>query len=178
MPDTIIDDETLPPVNDVTFTEEEAEKIFQVRLMIGDSPSSPFSPLFEDEEIAQFLKMNNWNVRRATRMAAIAASMNFAQMVYRERTGDIEVWNNVSIQYLKALDNIINENTVNGLGILVPYFGGIDWCTTEGYKRDPRNVRSPLAKISDCSAEYSQRDKVILIKIEDEGETDNGYIIT
>ena len=37
---------------------------------------------------------------------AIAAAMQFAQMTYRERTGDIEVWNNVSIQYQKALQDL------------------------------------------------------------------------
>lgn len=164
----------------MAWTEEEQKKIMQVRLMIGDSPGSPFYPLFEDEEIAQFLDMNNWNVRRATRMAAIAASMNFSQMVYRERTGDIEVWNNVSIQYLKALDNIINENTLNGLGVLVPYFGGIDWCTVEKYKHDPRNVRSDLVKINEpnCMSSYISGSKRILIQVENaEGEVWNGQAV-
>lgn len=147
------------------YTPEEEKKIAMVRLMIGDSPGSPFYPLFEDEEIASFLEMNSWNVRRATRMAAIAASMNFAQMVYRERTGDIEVWNNVSIQYQKALENIISENTVSSFGTLRPYFGGIDWCTVQDYKNDPDNVRSPLATITDCDSRYLDERGVILIEL-------------
>lgn len=131
-----------------TYTPEEEEKIYQVRLLIADSPSSPFYPLFDDDEIASFLKMNGWNVRRASRQAAIAASMNFSQMVYRERTGDIEVWNNVSIQYLKALENVIKGN-VEDFGALRPYFGGVDACRVRAYENDPRNVRSPLVKMDE-----------------------------
>lgn len=158
----------------IDFTDDEARKILQVRLMIGDSPGSPFYPLFEDEEIAQFLEMNNWNVRRATRMAAIAASMNFSQMVYRERTGDIEVWNNVSLQYLKALENIINEKTVSAFGTLVPYFGGIDWCVVEKYRTDPENVRSPLAKLGESS--YDPMSGTILINVIKEGDNNVNYV--
>lgn len=158
------------------YTPEELEKIRQVRLMIGDSPGSPFYPLFDDDEIAQFLIMNNWNVRRATRMAAIAASMNFAQMVYRERTGDIEVWNNVSLQYLKALDNIIDEGSAANLGALRPYFGGIDWCTVKKYENDPNNVRSPLATVRECSSTYIPATGVILMTVVQEEDVNHGYI--
>lgn len=164
----------------MAWTEEEQKKIMQVRLLIGDSPGSPFYPLFEDEEIATFLEMNKWNVKKATRMAAISASLNFSQMVYRERTGDIEVWNNVSLQYQKALENIINENAINGLGVLVPYFGGIDWCTTEKYKHDPRNVRSDLVKINEpyCSSSYISGSKRILISVTNtEGDVWNGQAV-
>ena len=113
--------------------------------MIGDTPTSPFYPLFQDEEIAELLDMNNWKLRPATRMAAIAASMQFAQFTYRERSGDIEVWNNISIQYQKALNNLINESSTAALPDgLKPYFGGIDWETVHSYNEDPNNVRSPL----------------------------------
>lgn len=127
------------------YTSEEELAIYQVRLMVGDTPTSPFYPLFQDEEIAQFLVMNGGRVRPAIRMAAIAASMQFAQFTYRERTGDIEVWNNISIQYQKALENLINESSTAALPDgLKPYFGGIDWQIVNGYNADPNNVRSPL----------------------------------
>lgn len=127
------------------LTEEQELKVYQVRIMIGDIPSSPFYPLFQDEEIAQLLDMNGWRVRPAIRMAAIAASMQFAQFTYRERSGDIEVWNNVSIQYQKALENLINESSTAALPDgLKPYFGGISWEVVSAYNSDPDNVRSPL----------------------------------
>lgn len=163
-----------------TYTPEEEEKIYQVRLLIGDSPSSPFYPLFDDDEIAMFLKMNSWNVRKASRQAAIAASMNFSQMVYRERTGDIEVWNNVSIQYLKALENII-KGSVDDYGTLRPYFGGIDWCTVNKYNTDPNNIRSPLTQINQskcCSTEWDGRGLRILMHLESpDGEEWDGQAV-
>lgn len=163
-----------------TYTPEEIEKIKLVRLNIGDSPSSPFYPLFDDDEIASFLKMNGWNVRRASRQAAIAASMNFSQTVYRERTGDIEVWNNVSIQYLKALENII-KGSVDDYGTLRPYFGGIDWCTVNKYNTDPNNVRSPLTQINQskcCSTEWDGRGLRILMHLESpDGEEWDGQAV-
>lgn len=162
-----------------TYTPEQLEKIYQVRLLIADSPSSPFYPLFDDDEIASFLKMNGWNVRRASRQAAIAASMNFSQMVYRERTGDIEVWNNVSIQYLKALENVIKGN-VEDFGALRPYFGGVDACTVTANENDPRNVRSPLVQINtqDCGCPLDGKAKRVMIHVEKpDGEEWNGEAI-
>lgn len=80
-----------------------------VRLLIGDVPSSPFYQLFTDEEIQQFLDLNNQNVFAAARMAAISASFQLAGWSTRERTGDLEVWSSLSTQYLKALDYLINN---------------------------------------------------------------------
>jgi len=89
--------------------------IEQVRLLIGDVPSSPFYQLFSDEEIQQFLDMNNGNVYSAARLAAISASFQLAGWSTRERTGDIEVWSSLSTQYLKSLDYFINNP-----GTLIP----------------------------------------------------------
>lgn len=127
------------------FNDEQDTQILQVRLMIGDTPTSPFYPLFQDEEIAQFLDMNGWRVRPAMRMAAIAANMQFAQFTYRERSGDIEVWNNVSLQYQKALQNIIDESSTAQLPDgMMPYFGGISWSVVDSYNANPDNARSSL----------------------------------
>lgn len=164
----------------MAWTDEEKKKIMQVRLLIGDSPGSPFYPLFEDEEIASFLEMNKWDVKRSTRMAAIAASMNFSQMVYRERTGDIEVWNNVSIQYQKALEAII-KGSINDFGVLRPYFGGVDWCTVESNKNNPEVVRSPLVKINEknpCNPQWDANSRRLLIHVENpNGEVWDGQLI-
>jgi hypothetical protein len=129
----------------IPSTEEQETLIYQVRLMIADTPTSPFYPLFQDEEVAQFLSMNGWRLRPAIRMAAIAASMQFAQYTYRERSGDIEVWNNISIQYQKALQNLISESGTAALPDgMMPYFGGISWATVNEINSNTDNVRSPL----------------------------------
>lgn len=81
----------------------------QVRILIGDVPSSPFYQLFTDEELQGFLDMANQDVFYAARLAAISASFQLAGWSTRERTGDIEVWSSLSTQYLKALDYLINN---------------------------------------------------------------------
>ena len=84
-----------------------------VRLLIGDTPTSPFYQIFSDDEIQQFLDANSGNVRQASRMAAIAASMQLAGWTSRERTADIEVWikNSLEGEY-KQLPLLI-ENKIN-----------------------------------------------------------------
>ena len=174
--DTDIDDNDDP----LGYTPGQIEAIKLVRLNIGDSAGSPFHPLFEDDEIASILEYNKWNVRKATRQMAIAASMNFSQMVYRERTGDIEVWNNVSIQYQKALENIIN-GSIDDYGTLRPYFGGIDWCTVNTNNLNPANVRSPLTQINEqsgCFSRWDRNAKRVLIHMEKpDGEVWDGQAI-
>lgn len=81
----------------------------QVNLLIGNTPSNPFYPIFSDEEIQQFLDMTNQNVYQAARMAAIAASMTIAGYNTREETGDILVWNDYAKNYLAALANFIKN---------------------------------------------------------------------
>lgn len=133
------------PDENGNYTEQELKKIAFVRLMIGDTPTSPFYPIFEDDEIASVLENYNWDVKKAIRSMAIAASMQFSQMTYRERTGDIEVWNNVSLQYQKALQDLINDNSIGSLGTgLMPYFGGISWCEVGKINSNPDQVRSAL----------------------------------
>ena len=90
----------------------------QVRLLIGDVPSSPFYQLFTDEELQAFLDMTNQDVFAAARLAAISASFQLAGWSTRERTGDIEVWSSLSTQYLKALDYLIkNPDTAIPAGL-------------------------------------------------------------
>ena len=122
-----------------------------VRLLIGDTPTSPFYQLFTDEEIQQFLDLNGGSVRQAARMAAIAASMQLAGWTTRERTGDIEVWSSLSTQYLKALENLINDSSAGNLpNGLMPYASGISWEDFCANNANPDNIRSPLTKIKMC----------------------------
>lgn len=114
--------------------------IEQVRLLIGDVPSSPFYQLFTDEEIQQFLDMNNGNVYAAARLAAISASFQLSGWSTRERTGDIEVWSSLSTQYLKSLDYFINNP-----GTLIPA-GLFPWSASMG-------SCSPLLNIEVCDGD-------------------------
>lgn len=81
----------------------------QVNLLIMNVPSNPFYPIFSDEEIQQFLDLNNQNVYAAAKMAAISASFAIAGYNTREQTGDLMVWNDYGKNYLAALANFINN---------------------------------------------------------------------
>lgn len=129
----------------MAFTPEQEKKIYLARLYIADTETSPFYQIFTDEEIGSILEYRDWNLQKAIRDLAIAASMQFAQMTYRERTGDIEVWNNVSLQYQKALQDLINDNNILSLGNgIKPYFGGISWCEAQKINGNPDQLRSGL----------------------------------
>ena len=129
----------------MAFTLEQQKKIDLVRIYIGDTETSPFYPVLTDEEIGSILEYRGWDVKKGIRDSAISASMQFAQMTYRERTGDIEVWNNVSLQYQKALQDLINDKSITTLDIgLMPYFGGISWCKVGEINSNSDQVRSSL----------------------------------
>lgn len=122
----------------------------QVRLLIGDTPTSPFYQLFTDDEIQFFLDQNNGNVQLAARMAAISASFQLAGWSTRERTGDIEVWSSLSTQYLAALKNVIDNPIINLPNGMMPYAGGISWADICANNSNPDNVRNPLTQIKTC----------------------------
>ena len=88
------------------YTEED---IYIVRLLIGDTPQSVFYPLLEDADIVALLTLEDGNVLRAARRAAITAAFLMSTQNYRERCSDIEVWNNASIEYRKVLEAFIKE---------------------------------------------------------------------
>lgn len=127
--------------------------IESVRLLIGDIPGSPFYPLYTDEQIQEFLDLSNGNIQQAARLAAISASFILAGWSTRERTGDLEVWNSLSTQYLKALDNVINNPILELPNGMMPYAGGISWADVCANKRNPDNVRNPLTKIKTCDCD-------------------------
>jgi len=127
--------------------------IQQVRILIGDVPTSPFYQLFTDDEIQFFLDQNNGNVQLAARMAAISASFQLAGWSTRERTGDIEVWSSLSTQYLKALGNLIDNPIVNLPNGMMPWAGGISWADVCDNNHNPDNVRPKLSQIKTCDCD-------------------------
>lgn len=129
------------------------DPILAVRLLIGDVPTSPFYQLFSDEEIQFFLDQNNQNIQLAARMAAIAASFQLAGWNTRERVGDEEIWNSLSTQYLKALQNVIDNPIINLPNGMMPWAGGISWADVCANNANPDNVRSPLTQIKTCDCD-------------------------
>lgn len=134
------------------MTEEQLNKIKLLRLLVGDTERSPFYPLLDDDEYAAILEVNNWNVEKAMIAAATTLTFIFATYNTRERTGDIEVWNNVSTEYRLALESLLNKPIHSGLlpDLLVPYAAGVSKKEVCGYFSDPDVIRSPLVQISPC----------------------------
>lgn len=105
------------------------EKIALIRILIGDVETSPFYPLFTNQELQKLLSLNNGDLYKTARMAAISASMQLSGWSTKERTADIEVWNSVSTSYLKALDYFIKNPDISIPGGLFPWFGSKDSCS-------------------------------------------------
>lgn len=125
--------------------------IEQVRLLIGLGTNSPFADFLTDDEIQWFLDYNDGRVIDAARMAAISLSMQLTGVPSRERVGDIDVWNNISTAYIKALDNFIKDSSAKTLpNGLMPYAAGISWVDMKANDNNPDNVRSRLIQIRLC----------------------------
>lgn len=125
--------------------------IEQVRLLIGLGTNSPFADFLTDDEIQWFLDYNDGRVIDAARMAAISLSMQLTGVPSRERVGDIDVWNNISTAYIKALDNFIKDSSAKTLpNGLMPYAAGISWVDMKANDNNPDNVRNRLTQIRLC----------------------------
>lgn len=141
-----------------------------VRLLIGDNITSPFYPILSDDQIDYFLTFNNGNVRQAARQAAVSASMTIAWVPTREKTGDIEVWNDYAKQYQIALAGFISENpnTYLSSGIM-PYAAGISWSDIISNRSDPDVCVSPLTTINDSycnNSPYSESSPLVITIVE------------
>lgn len=120
-----------------------------VRLKIGDTETSPFYPLLSDEEIQYFLDANGGNVTTASVEAAYACLMQVIAIPVREKSGEIEVWNNISKEYINALKLIISSTpaVIFGSGIM-PYAAGISWEDIRANVSNADNVIPKLVQVS------------------------------
>lgn len=126
------------------------DKIALVRLLIGDVPSSPFYPLFADEDIESFLNLVGGDVRQAARYAAISGSMQLAGFSTRERTGNIEVWNDLSKNYLVALEMFLQNQDKEIPSGLMPWLAGQSKKELCGIKSNPDYLEPKLTNIFTC----------------------------
>lgn len=143
-------------VNDPT-PQEITEMILLVRTLIGDLPQSIFYPLLSDAEIESLLRLEKWDVKRAARRAAISAAFYLTGWSTREKSGDIEVWNDAASQYQKVLSAFLDESNANSLPYdLTPYAAGISVADICASNNDPDKARSPLARITPCLAWWTR----------------------
>lgn len=138
-------------------TPEEQAKIDLLRIMLGDTPSSVFYPILMDSEYAVLLAANGWDVNRSARQAAFSILFYLTQTTYRERTGDIEVWNSAGIEYRKALNDYLSSGKNVLPEDLIPWVAGANELDVIKYQRG--TVRSPLAQIGVCANWWTRVDR-------------------
>lgn len=140
----------------IEITPEQQETINYLRIILGDIPISAFYPILTDEEYYKVLERNNWNVKKAARQLAFSILFYLTQVNYRERAGDIEVWNNASIEYRKALQSFLDDDRNQIPTDLVPWVAGASWEDICKRINNRDWARSPLAQISLCTDWYTR----------------------
>lgn len=118
-----------------------------VRLYIGDTENSAFYPKISDEEIEYFIELSDGNLQKAARLSARAVLAYVAGIPIRERTGQIEVWNNISSNYPAIFNDIVSTPVDVLLSGVRPWSAGLSPCD-----------RNPLSEIFDpCESPYKPK---------------------
>lgn len=132
--------------------------IEQVRLTVGDY--SEDMQILPDETYQWFLDKNENNVNRSALEAARCILMELTKIPTRERTGNIEVWNEWANAYRKALLEMI-RNPALFLSVPVPYAGGISKSDMRTNDANNDNVRPVIYRgIQDGIRPWNQHNKI------------------
>lgn len=121
-----------------------------VRLLIGDTKTSPFYPVFSDDEYEMAIKRNNRDLRTAAISLAISASFQLSSWNTRERTGSIEVWSSLGTNYLKALQFFVDNEGKRIPSGLMPWLAGTDIREACEIRSDPNYPKNALTNIYIC----------------------------
>ena len=114
--------------------------IEEVRLLTGDFGDPQ---ILTDEDYQYFLDKYDGNARRASLDAARAILFYLARWPTRERTGDIEVWNDWANAYRKALEAFIKDPNFN-VPNAIAYAGGTSKADMRSNDANNDNVRQQI----------------------------------
>ena len=138
------------------------DKISLVRILVGDTTGSIFYPMVSDGEIITMLNFEGDNILRSAKRIATTIAFLLSNHQTREKTYDIEVWNESCKAYKDVLDLFINDNSsLNIPNGLVPYAAGISESDYKGYRDNPDTRRSSLSQITHCGSWWTNRDKTL-----------------
>lgn len=104
--------------------------IEMVRVITQDNGKLPFlrkgDYILSNEEVDMYLTLSSSDVMKAARLAAYAISLWVSGVNTKEVSGQVEVWNDVSKNYLKALNAFMTDATVKAVFPkgLMPYAAG------------------------------------------------------
>lgn len=143
------------------MNQEQLDKIELVRILVGDTEGSLFYPALTDGQYEKILESENWNVKRAVRRIAMTIAFQLSTYSTRERTADIEVWNDASSAYREVLNLLLKGggDAYSLPDLLHVYAAGIsisDYCASNN---NPDKLRSPLAQMSPCISWWEQKAK-------------------
>lgn len=97
--------------------------IEELRYNVGDI-SEDFK-ILPDATYEWLLAKYSNNVNAAIKDAARFCLFGLASFPTRERTGQIEVWNDWANTYRKALEHLLKDQTLSLGSLLIPYAAGI-----------------------------------------------------
>lgn len=125
-----------------------------IRLIVGDTPSNPFYPVFTDDQYQALIDAYGPSQQNIIRWVAGAISMTIAGYNTHETTGDISVRNEYAKNYLAALKSLISDSgTASIPNGAMPYAAGISWADVKANNNNSDNVRSPLSLVKVCDEE-------------------------
>lgn len=128
--------------------------IEEVKVMVGDIGQTP---ILTDDTYQYFLDKYSGSVKRASVDAAKTIMYFLTRMPTRERTGDIEVWNNWSRDYMAALKLFLKDAALNSFNPIA-YAGGVSKRDMFSNDANSDNVRPRLYKgFSVGKREYNRR---------------------
>lgn len=124
-----------------------------IRLLVGDSPSSPYYPVLTDEQYQALIDLYGPSTQNVAKWAAASIALTIAGYNFRERVGEEEIWNNYATNYLKALQAIIDNPIISIPNGMMPWAGGISWSDICANNSNPDNVRPKLTQIKTCDCD-------------------------
>lgn len=131
---------------------EKEEYVKLVRILVGDTNSCMFYPMVDDDDILTLLELEKWNILRGAKRVAITIAFMLSSYPTRERSYDVEVWNEFAKSYKNVLDTFINDaHSLNIPNDVIPYAAGISKEDVSKYRGHPDTNRSPLSQITPCN---------------------------
>lgn len=100
-----------------------------IRMLVGDTPSSPFYPVLSDEQIQALIDTYGPSNEDVARWAAISIAGTVAGYNSREITGDIHVYNEYGRNYLAFLKELMRGQLGTIPKGLMPWSASVGSCS-------------------------------------------------
>ena len=135
------------------LTAEQEQILKMVKVMLGDVPGNPYSPLLSDEDYIIILEQFDWNWRRSVVILGMSIQAMSAGWNTRERVGDEEIESDFGKNFKNYLDALIADiNSPRNFSI-TPYASGISWDDFVENESNLDNILAKLTQLRSCATE-------------------------